>query len=106
VQGALTYQSDSNPALAPAWNDLLGVQPSYAIADFTAGFESHGISLELFVQNAFDRRAQLSRYAECPVYSPYQIGTPTQLGTPICGIHPYVGVNTPRTIGLRFGQKF
>jgi outer membrane receptor protein involved in Fe transport len=106
VQGALTYQSDSNPALAPAWNDLLGVQPSYAIADFMAGFESHGISLELFVQNAFDRRAQLSRYAECPVYSPYQIGTPTQLGTPICGIHPYVGVNTPRTIGLRFGQKF
>ena len=106
VQGALTYQSDSTPALPPAWTDLLGMQPAYAITDFAAGIEAKTLSFELFVANAFDRRAQLYRYSECPVYSPFQTGTPTSLGTPLCGLHPYAGVNTPRTIGLRLSQRF
>jgi outer membrane receptor protein involved in Fe transport len=106
VQGAFVYQSHSTSALAPAWADLLGRQPAYAIADFFAGVDRNKLSLELFVTNAFDRRAQLNRYAECPTFSPFQTGTPTELGTPLCGLHPYVTVNAPRTVGLRFAQRF
>jgi iron complex outermembrane recepter protein len=92
--------------LAPAWSNLLGNQPAYGTADFLAGINRNSFSLDLFVDNAFDRRAQLYRYAECPVFSPSASGTPTTLGTPLCGLHPYVGINTPRMVGLRFGQKF
>jgi outer membrane receptor protein involved in Fe transport len=106
VQGSLMYQSLSTSALAPAWSNLMGNQPAYAIVDVLAGVTRKNMSLELYVSNAFDRRAQLYRYAECPVFSPVLTGNATTLGTPLCGLHPRVGVNTPRTIGLRFSQKF
>ena len=47
-------------------------------------------SLELFLENAFDERAQLSRVVECGQ----------------CFQRPYIVTNTPRTIGLRAGYKF
>ena len=106
VQGAFVYQTQSTSALAPAWADLLGEQPAYGLADFLAGVARGNISLELFVNNAFDRRAQLYRYSECPTFSPALTGDTTTLGTPLCGLHPRVGVNTPRTFGLRFSQRF
>jgi outer membrane receptor protein involved in Fe transport len=106
VQGAFVYQSRSTSALAPEWARLLGDQPAYGIADFLAGVERNNISLELFVNNAFDRRAQLYRYSECPTFSPVLTGDTATLGTPLCGLHPHVGVNAPRTFGLRFSQRF
>jgi iron complex outermembrane receptor protein len=42
--------------------------------------------------NAFDKRAQLTTFAQC--------------ATAACGSQPYVVVNQPRTVGLKFGQKF
>jgi iron complex outermembrane receptor protein len=63
------------------------------VADFSAGVEKDGLTAELFVSNAFDKRAVLDRYSECDVQQ--------------CGaIAIYNLPNQPRTIGVKFGQKF
>ncbi len=113
VQGVVTYQSSAStdlrtkvfilqlndptdPAVAanPAsyYNAAatLGRLPAYAAANFALGAEFSSYSLELFIQNAFDARGQLSRFQEC--------------GS--CGQRPYVVPITPRTIGIRAGAKF
>jgi iron complex outermembrane receptor protein len=70
----------------------LGKQRGFATADFTAGVARGNWFVDLSLTNAFDTRAELYRYAEC---------TPQ-----VCGSEPYVGVNRPRTIAIKFGQKF
>jgi iron complex outermembrane recepter protein len=99
VQGAYVYQGESRAALMPAENGILGNQAGYGIADFTAGIEKDGMSLELFISNAFDERASLYRYAECET---------STCGSGV-GAAPgiiYTGTNEPRTFGITFGQKF
>ena len=39
-----------------------------------------------------DLRPDLYRYAECAIQ--------------VCGPEPYITTNQPRTLGVRFGQKF
>jgi len=105
VQGGLVYQSSSWPdlrvvAINPVFpldppvpiRAALGLQQPYTTFDFTAGIETERWSLELSILNAFDERAQLYRYAECTVQT--------------CAAQTYIATNRPRTIGLRFGQKF
>jgi iron complex outermembrane recepter protein len=73
--------------------DALGQEPSYAVTDLAVGGEKNGMTAELYLTNAFDRRAVLDRFAECdPV---------------VCGaIAVYTVPNQPRTFGVRFGQRF
>ncbi len=92
VQGSLVYNGSS-------WNDLrtiergiTGKDPAYTVANFTGGIGKDDWTLELSLQNAFDERATLYRYSEC---------TPT-----VCGAQTYIIPNRPRTIGLKFSQKF
>lgn len=93
VQGAVVYQGSSFSDLIRVDRQTLGEQPSYTIADFTAGFDLNSISLELYVNNAFDERARVYTFAAC--------------ATGVCGPdNPYYAINQPRTIGLQFGQKF
>jgi outer membrane receptor protein involved in Fe transport len=110
VQAALVYVSSQTQALPPAWANLIGNTSGYSLTDVTGGIEKGNFSVELFVNNVFDKEAELYRYSECPVYSPLSSpafgGTPTTLGSPLCGARPHVGVATPRTIGIQFGQKF
>ena len=68
----------------------LGRLQAYTTADFAAGAEFGNYTFELYLENAFDERAQLSRFQEC--------------GT--CIQRPYIVTNTPRTIGVRAGAKF
>ena len=68
----------------------LGRLAAYETFDFAFGVNWPFLSAEVIVENAFDRRAQLSRYQEC--------------GS--CFQRPYVVANTPRTIGLRLGHSF
>jgi outer membrane receptor protein involved in Fe transport len=70
----------------------LGKQPGFNTVDFTLGIENDSWHAELFIENAFDTRADLSTYAECT--------------TQICGNEPYIVPNVPRMIGIKFGQKF
>jgi outer membrane receptor protein involved in Fe transport len=99
LQGALVYQGSSRPALLPEDERLLGgEQDAYTIVDLSASVEKGDWTLELFVDNVFDERADLYRYAQCD--------------EGICaagaglGGSTYIVPNQPRTIGLRFGQKF
>ncbi len=71
----------------------LGEEPAYTTADFSAGIEKDKITAELYVSNAFDKRAVLDRYAECDVTSCGQIAI-------------YSLPNQPRTVGVKFGEKF
>lgn len=106
LQGSLVYAGSRNPSLLPAENELLGKQASYAIADLSAGVRKGNASLELFVDNAFDRRADLYRFAQCPTYVQWAPGDPLDKKIPLCGLQSYTVTGTPRTVGLRFGQKF
>lgn len=86
----------TNPAVAanPAnyFNPaaLTGRLKAFSTIDFAAGIEWSRISAELFVQNAFDERGELSRFQQCGV----------------CFQRPYIVTNTPQTFGLRLGSKF
>jgi outer membrane receptor protein involved in Fe transport len=92
VQGSAVYQGSSWSDLIQGIRDTFGKQPSYTIADFTAGIQRNGLSLELYVKNAFDERARLWTFAGC--------------AEDTCGVNPYYVTNQPRTIGLKFGQEF
>jgi outer membrane receptor protein involved in Fe transport len=92
VQGSAVFNGRSAAALSIVDRTILGMQPAYWTFDLSAGFDWDNLSVEIFAKNAFDARGQNYRYAEC--------------ATATCGVEPYVGVITPRTVGLRIGQKF
>jgi iron complex outermembrane recepter protein len=93
VQASVVYSG-------PRWADLrilarnaFGEMPSYTLTDFTVGVEKNGFNADLYANNVFDRRAVLSRYAECDILK--------------CGVVAVYDLpSTPRLIGIRFGQKF
>ena len=61
----MIYSDERTTDLRDAENEIIGNLPSYTIADFAAGFGKDGWRLELFVSNAFDELAQVSRFAQC-----------------------------------------
>lgn len=92
LQGAVVHNGSSWADLQQSDRDMLGEQDAYTIADFSAGIARNNYSFDLYVNNAFDERADLFKYAQCT--------------TGVCGFNPYTVTNQPRTIGLRFSQKF
>ena len=100
IQGIVTHQSSASSDIrtaaiqtgtgvvySPA--DQLGRIEAYTLGDAALGAEFGKFSVEAFVDNVSDQRAQSSRYQEC--------------GT--C-LRTYVVPLRPRTIGLRVGAKF
>jgi outer membrane receptor protein involved in Fe transport len=99
VQGSVAYVGARWPELRTFQRGLIGQEPAYTIVDVSAGMNLGSSTLELFVGNLFDERAQLQRFTMC---SPTMAG-----GTPLCAPdHVYIQSNQPRTIGLKWGQKF
>ncbi len=92
IQGALVHQSGTWPDLRVYQRGLLGQSKAFTTVDLAAGAGLNDWLLELSVQNAFDERAQLGRFAAC---------TPET-----CGFQTYILPSQPRTIGLTFTQKF
>jgi outer membrane receptor protein involved in Fe transport len=92
VQGAYVYAGKRWADLREVEREIIGQLDAYSIVDFTAGIGNDTYSFELFVGNVFDERAEITRFAQC--------------AEAICGSETYVVTNPPRTIGLRFGQKF
>ena len=93
VQASAVYVGERTTDLRTLAANALGDEPAYTVVDFSAGVEMHGFHYQLYLSNAFDRRAVLNRYAECDVL--------------LCGaIAKYDVPNQPRTIGVKFGQKF
>ncbi len=77
----------------------LGKLPSYFTLEASAGADKSGFSFEVYVRNLTNSRGQQSRAAECNIN--------------YCGPSSYDPVGEvyrvyiqPRTIGVRFGQKF
>jgi iron complex outermembrane recepter protein len=93
VQGSAEYVSSRTADLRELAQNVFGTEPSYAIVDFAAGMQINKMTAELYVSNAFNRLAVLDRFAECDAL---ECGTVNIYSTP----------NQPRTIGLRFGQRF
>lgn len=99
-QGVVSYQSSASSdvrtlAFTPTgvpYNPAatLGRLAAFTTADFAIGAEFSRFSFELFLQNAFDARGQLSRFQQC--------------GS--CGQRPYIVPVTPQTIGVRLHTDF
>ena len=87
-----TLPQDDAPSV-PGQRYILGESVAFTVVDFTLGAERDSYSIELFVNNAFDERGQLDRWAQCDAA--------------ICGYQgTYITPTMPRAIGLRFGQRF
>jgi outer membrane receptor protein involved in Fe transport len=91
VQAAFVYQTQVAPALKTQDAQLIGMEPAYGMVDLTAGIERNGMNIELIIDNLTDKRAQLSRFEQCTVS--------------VC-TQPYAIPAQPRTVGVKFGQKF
>ncbi len=92
LQGSVVYQSDVVFDLRTAARAAFGTQKGYATADFAAGADFAGFSLEAYVHNAFDVVGGRYRTAQCAVAT--------------CGGVLYNYPVQPRTIGIRLGRKF
>jgi outer membrane receptor protein involved in Fe transport len=92
VQVAAVYQDKAWADLPTFERELLGPQRAYTLVDLSSGITNGEYSFELFVTNVFDKLAEISRYAECP--------------NARCGPQTYIVPFRPRTIGLKFGQRF
>ncbi|NOU02990.1 MAG: TonB-dependent receptor, partial [Novosphingobium sp.] len=84
------YQSSASSDVRTAEAAILGRLPAFGTINLALGADLNRINFELFVQNLFDTRGQISRFQQCGQ----------------CGQRPYIVPVTPRTIGLRVGTKF
>ncbi|WP_426663772.1 TonB-dependent receptor [Rhodanobacter aciditrophus] len=103
VQAAMVHVGRRKSDLRLEARSLLGDMAAYNTVDLSAGYRSSkGWSLDFYVNNVFDKRAQIGKYSECdesvcaahgvvPAYPNGQV---------------YVVTNMPRLIGLRFSQDF
>jgi outer membrane receptor protein involved in Fe transport len=91
AQAAFVYQSQTSPQLQADTNQILGVMPAYGILDLAAGANIDNFSIEMYCANAGDKRAQLSRFANT---------------NPLTDNQVYILPATPRTIGIKFSQRF
>jgi iron complex outermembrane receptor protein len=91
AQAAYVYQSKTSPQLQGDINQILGMMPAYGILDLAAGAAIDNFNIELYCANAGDKRAQLSRFANTNPLNDNQV---------------YILPATPRTIGIKFSQRF
>jgi outer membrane receptor protein involved in Fe transport len=91
VQGSGMYQTSTTPLLRLIDQQTIGDMPAYALFDLSGGVQKNGLLAQLYLSNVFDKRAQLTRFVEC--------------ATTTCN-QPYIIPTQPRTIGIKFGQKF
>jgi iron complex outermembrane recepter protein len=93
IQASGVYVGSRTVDLRAPAQAIFGDEPAYFVADFSAGMEVKNMHYSIYVNNAFDKLAILDRYAECDVSK--------------CGaIAIYDVPNQPRTVGVKFGQKF
>ena len=63
-QAAFVHVGARRTDLRTAEGQLLGDLKAYTMTDLSAGFRRDNWSLDFFLKNAFDTRAQLSRFAQ------------------------------------------
>ncbi|TYC86995.1 TonB-dependent receptor [Novosphingobium sp. BW1] len=92
LMGSANYQTGATQDLNVANNALLGNTPGFVSFDFSAGLKRDGWTLDLFIQNAFDKRGQLTRNTFCSIT--------------FCSGSSRTFAIKPQFFGLRWGQKF
>ena len=92
LQGAFAYSGSAASRLGLADNAIIGDIDATSTFDISAGIRKDSYALELFVQNLTNEDASLYKTAQCDE------------GT--CGVQTYGIRPRPRTIGLKFSQKF
>ena len=91
-QGSVFHQGNRTTDLREAQRALLGELDAYTLTDLSAGVRRGNWKLDFFLNNAFDKRTELARFAQC--------------ATLVCGNQPYTVSTQPRTFGVRFSQEF
>ena len=91
-QASLSHAGNRRVDLREAETALLGYLDSYSLVDLSAGWGKDNWKIDVFLKNAFDERAQLTRFAQCAALT--------------CGYQPYTVYAQPRTLGVRFSQEF
>jgi outer membrane receptor protein involved in Fe transport len=89
-QAVVTHSGSAASDIRIDFANALGRLPSWTTADFQVGAKWQRFTTELFVANAFDERAQTTRFVQCGQ----------------CTDRPYAVVRRPRTFGFRAGYKF
>ncbi|MFZ9348870.1 MAG: TonB-dependent receptor domain-containing protein, partial [Arenimonas sp.] len=102
IQGSMVHEGKRTSDLRLEVRDILGDLPAYTVFDLSAGIRKNNWTLNFYVKNLFDQRAEFNRFTACTEY--------------ICGAsgydpdYPngqiYTIANQPRTMGLRFSQEF
>lgn len=91
AQASFVYQTQTAPLLLVNEVQNVGMQPAYGLLDLAAGAHVEKTMIQLLVTNVTDRRAQLTRFAET---------------NPVNDNQPYIIPEQPRTVYIKFGQKF
>jgi iron complex outermembrane receptor protein len=92
VQGSVSHSGKAPARLSLADNAIIGDIPANTMADLSAGVSKDNYTVEVFVQNLTNEDSALYKTAQC-VES-------------VCGVQPYGVRPQPRTVGLKFTQKF
>jgi iron complex outermembrane recepter protein len=90
-QAAFVYQTQTSPNLIVPSSLVIGNMPAYGLLDLSAGADNGKMSIQLFLINVTDKRAQISRFTE----------TNPQVDNQV-----YIAPAQPRTISLNFSQRF
>jgi outer membrane receptor protein involved in Fe transport len=91
-QASLSHAGSRRVDMREAETELLGYLDGYTMADLSAGWRKNNWSIDVFVKNVFDERAEMTRFAQCAALT--------------CGYQPYTVIAQPRTFGIRFSQEF
>jgi iron complex outermembrane receptor protein len=90
LQGLVAHQSSASSDIRVAKAAALGRLAPFTTANLALGYEVTNYTFEVFAQNLWDERGELSRFQQCGA----------------CDQRSYVVPIAPRTIGLRAGAKF
>jgi iron complex outermembrane recepter protein len=91
-QGSALYQTDATSDLNVSDNALFGNTPGFVSFDFSAGIKRDSWTIDVFLNNAFDKRGELSRNTFCSIT--------------FCSGSTRTFVIRPQFFGVRFGQRF
>jgi iron complex outermembrane receptor protein len=91
-QAAVFHQGERETDMREQERALMGQLDAYTLTDLSAGFGKDNWKLDFYLQNAFDERTELAKFAQC--------------ATLTCGNQPYTVSSHPRTFGMRFTQEF
>lgn len=91
-QASLSHAGKRRVDMRNAETGLLGYLDAYTLLDLSAGWRKDSWSIDVFLKNALNERAQMSRFAQCAALT--------------CGHEPYTVIAQPRTLGVRFSKDF